>query len=327
MSELRKDPVINRWVITLDDKTFTPHPDSEFINGLSENEPACPFCPGNEDKTPHTITEKKDSSGAWSIRVIPNNNPYLKVETPLQRKSIGIFDYVTGMGANEVIIETPKHNLDIDTMPLNAVADVIKTYADRINDLKNDTRLEYVLIFKNRGKRAGGHIEHAHSQLMALPVIPKKVQEEVDSAEAYFKLKKHCVYCDLVANEIQMKDRVVVENASFLCVTPFASRLPFEMWIIPKRHDSHFGNINNDEIQGLSEILKDSLRRMNKALSFPAYNYIIHTSPQKAGSLEHYHWHVEIVPRIKSLAGFEWGSGFYINPTLPEETAGYLRSL
>jgi UDPglucose--hexose-1-phosphate uridylyltransferase len=261
------------------------------------------------------------------VRVVPNNNPYLRVETPLQKKGIGIFDMVSGTGANEVIIEMPEHNTDIDSMPEERVASIIKTYAARMNDLKNDIRLEYVLVFKNRGRRAGGHLDHAHSQLMALPVVPKRVQEEIDCAKEFFTFKNRCIYCDLVDNELMMKDRVVSETEFFLCITPFASRSPFEMWILPKAHKSHFSDIDPKEIEDFAFVLKDSIRRMNKALKNPAYNYIIHTSPQKSPKLEHYHWHIEISPRIKSLAGFEWGSGFYINPTIPEETAAFLRNL
>jgi len=328
MSEIRKDPIVNRWVITLDDKTFVPIADSEFSKDvLPEQDDLCPFCPGNEGKTPFSISEVKDKSGKWKVRVIPNNNPYLKVETPMYRKGVGIFDMISGTGANEIFIETPLHNADMDTLAIEQISDVIKSYRSRFLDLKNDTRIEYILIFKNRGIRAGGHLSHLHSQLMALPVIPKNVAEEIDSAKQYYDFKKRCIYCDLVDNEIQMKDRVVKESEYFICITPYASTSPFEMWIVPKQHKSHFSAIDDKEAADLAYVLKDAVYRLNKALNRPAYNYMIHTTPLKMPNLDHYHWHIELLPRIKSIAGFEWGSGFYINPTIPEESAEYLRNI
>ncbi|MEI7542361.1 MAG: galactose-1-phosphate uridylyltransferase [bacterium] len=327
MSELRKDPVINRWVITLDDKSFKPQADSKIPANLSDKDSSCALCPGNEDKTGKNILSVNDPDGKWKVRVIPNNHPYLRVETPLKKKGVGIFDVISGTGANEIIVDTPLHNVDFDKMDVSRVVDVIRTYKDRILDLKNDTRLEYVLIFKNRGERAGSNSQHLHSQLMALPVIPKKITEEMDASKEYFNFKKRCVYCDLVDNEIHMKERIVRETERFVCITPFASQTPFEMWIIPKTHASHFYKLSENEEADLAIILKDSITRLNKALNYPSYNYMIHTTPVKQQDIDHYHWHIEIMPRVKSIAGFEWGSGFYINPTLPEEAADFLRKV
>jgi UDPglucose--hexose-1-phosphate uridylyltransferase len=327
MSELRKDPVINRWVITLDDKSFKPQIDSKIPDNLPDIDPACPFCPGNEDKTGKTIYQVSGKADKWNVRVIPNNNPYLKVETQLKKKGVGIFDVISGTGANEIIIDTPVHNADFDKMEVSNVAEVIKTYKNRILDLKNDTRLEYVLIFKNRGLRAGSNTHHLHSQLMALPVVPKRVTEEMEASQEYYKFKKRCVYCDLVDNELIMKDRIVKESEFFVAITPFASQTPFEMWIIPRQHNSHFHNLSDAEAADMGYIMKDVIFRLNKSLNYPSYNYMIHTSPIKDADVSHYHWHLEIMPRVKSIAGFEWGSGFYINPTLPEEAAAFMRGL
>jgi UDPglucose--hexose-1-phosphate uridylyltransferase len=327
MSELRKDPVINRWVITLDDKDFTPLADATIPSGLPARDPLCPFCPGNEDKSGREIYAIKDKSGAWRVRVIPNNRPYLKVETQLKKQGKGIFDIISGTGANEVIVEAPVHNVDLDSLDQAHVQDIVTVYRDRILDLQKDMRLEYMLIFKNRGRQAGAVNWHLHSQLMALPVIPKKVQEEMDSAKVYFDFKKRCVYCDLVDNELLMKERVVKETDHFVVITPFASQACFEMWIIPKKHGCHFHRIDLNQLKDLAAVLKDAVMRLNKALNNPCYNYMIHTAPIKDGDLGHYHWHIEILPRIKSIAGFEWGSGFYINPTLPEDAAAYLRGM
>ena len=327
MSELRKDPVINRWVITLDDKSFKPQTDSKIPSNLPEKDDTCALCPGNEEKTGKTILSLNDAANKWKVRVIPNNHPYLTVETQLKKKGVGIFDVISGTGANEIIVDTPLHNADFDKMELARVADVFRAYKDRIMDLRNDTRLEYVLIFKNRGVRAGSNSCHLHSQLMALPVVPKKVIEEMDASKEYFDFKKRCVYCDLVDNELQMKDRVVKETEYFVCITPFASQTPFEMWIIPKAHASHFHKLSDVQSADMAYITKDAITRLNKALNYPSYNYMIHTTPIKQPDQDHYHWHLEIMPRVKSIAGFEWGSGFYINPTLPEEAADFMRKV
>ncbi len=327
MSELRKDPVINRWVITLDDKDFAPLADARVPRGLPMHDPVCPFCPGNEEKSSREICSIRSKDGAWNVRVIPNNRPYLKVETQLKKHGKGIFDVISGTGANEVIIEAPGHNVDLDSLEHAQVIDIINTYKDRIIDLQKDTRLEYILIFKNRGLNAGASSWHLHSQLMAMPVIPKKVQEEMDSAKEYFGFKKRCVYCDLVDSELLMKERVVKETEHFAVITPFASQACFEMWIIPKRHSCHFHKIDPTQVKDLAAALKDTILRLNRALNYPSYNYMVHTAPVKEGELGHYHWHIEILPRIKSIAGFEWGSGFYINPTPPEEAASFLRRI
>jgi UDPglucose--hexose-1-phosphate uridylyltransferase len=327
MSELRKDPVINRWVITLDDKNFVPHPEYRIPSGLPEKDPLCPFCPGNEDKTGKTISLVKGKNAEWSVRVIPNNNPYLKVETELKKKGVSIFDVISGTGANEVIIETPCHNCDIDGLETGHVADILKTYRERMADLLRDSRLEYILIFRNRGLKAGAHVIHPHSQLMGLPVVPLRVNEEMESAKHYHDFKKRCVYCDIIENESQMGQRVIKESEFFLAIAPFASRTCFETWILPKNHRAHFHKADDRELKDLALVLKDTIGRINRALGKPCYNYMIHTAPAKQGDLDYFHWHIELLPRVKSMAGFEWGSGFDINPVLPEEAAEYLRNL
>jgi UDPglucose--hexose-1-phosphate uridylyltransferase len=327
MSELRKDPATNRWVITLDDKSFKPQTDSKLSGEIPEHDGACPFCTGNEDKTGKTIYSVNDMDGKWKVRVIPNNNPYLKVETQLKKHGVGIFDVISGTGANEVIIETGRHDMDFERFEPADIEDIFRTYRDRILDLRRDSRIEYILIFKNRGARAGAKTAHLHSQLMALPIVPEKVSEELKSSAQYYEFKGRCVYCDIIENELMLKDRVIKESEHFVTVAPFASQTPFETWIFPKDHAAHFHKLSNIELKEVAIALKDAVTRLNKALNHPSYNYMIHTAPIKEGDLEHYHWHIEILPRIKPVAGFEWGSGFFINPTLPEEAAAYMRKL
>ncbi|HNZ28857.1 MAG TPA: galactose-1-phosphate uridylyltransferase [Candidatus Goldiibacteriota bacterium] len=327
MSEFRKDPLSNRWIITLDDKNFVPTTGRALPEDLPVKDDICPFCPGNEDKTGKEIHRVSQPKDGWSIRVIPNNNPYLQVETQLKKKGDAVYDIIAGTGANEVIIETPAHNADLENLTDAHAAELIKVYRARMSDLLKDDRLEYILIFKNKGSRAGANLAHPHSQLMAMPVIPKTISDEMTEAQQYYGFKTRCPFCDTLESELASRSRLVKETENFISFVPFASRTPFEMWIMPKHHTSHFHHINDNMCAQLGSLLKDSITRVNKALNYPPYNYMIHTAPSKSPDIPFFHWHIEILPRVKSIAGFEWGSGFYINPTLPEESAEYLRGL
>jgi len=327
--ELRKDPITGRWVIIATDRAKRP---TDFVRDRVEIRGSgfCPFCPGNESKTPPEIhSYRKDGSArntpGWSLRIVPNKFPALGIEGTLNRQGQGLYDKMNGIGAHEVIIETPDHLQTLATMPVRAVEDVLWAYRDRILDLKKDRRFKYVLIFKNHGDAAGASLEHTHSQLIALPVVPKRVREEVDCAKEYYSYKERCIFCDIIAQEKEDGARVIAENQSFIAVAPYAPRFPFEMWIVPKVHQSAFEESQKHEFEQLAAMLKDMLTRLDKVLDSPAYNHIIHTSPIPEASNDYYHWHLEIMPKLTKVAGFEWGTGFYINPTPPEESAKFLR--
>lgn len=327
MSEIRKDPIVDRWIITLDDKYFAPSFTSSIPSNLPQNDNSCPFCPGNESKIGKIIYEVKNENNEWKVRVVPNNRPYLTVEKQLKRQGKGIFDVISGTGANEVIIESPLHNVDIDNLNVQDITYLIKTYIERILDLRKDKRFEYIIIFKNRGPEAGGKLLHPYSQLIALPVVPKRISEEIASSAKYYELKNRCIFCDIIDNELSFNERIVKETENYIVIAPFASRVSFELWILPKFHLSHFFNITNEQIYELSTVLKDTIYRLNKSLNRPSYNYMIHTAPIKLDEIPYYHWHIEIMPRIKSTEGFEWGTGFYINPTLPEDIVKFLKKI
>jgi UDPglucose--hexose-1-phosphate uridylyltransferase len=245
----------------------------------------------------------------------------------LNREGEGIYDKMNGIGAHEVVIETPRHSETLATMPLGSVEHVLTAYRDRIVDLRNDQRLRYVLVFKNHGVAAGASLEHSHSQLIALPIIPRRVAEEIEGAKNYFNYKDRCVFCDIIRQELQQKRRVILENKAFLSVAPFASRFPFETWILPKTHYPCYEKMESSLYEQAAQILSETLKRMNRVLNDPPYNYVIHTSSFSGLESEHYHWHIEIMPKLTKVAGFEWGTGFYINPTPPEEAAEYLREV
>ena len=290
----------------------------------------CPLCEGNEDRTPPEIVAFRDNgtppnSPGWTLRVVPNKFPALRIEGELNREGEGIYDKMNGIGAHEVVIETPRHEETLVTLPLKNVENILLAYRERIIDLRRDQRLRYVLVFKNHGVAAGASLEHPHSQIIALPIIPRRVSEEIEGAKTYFNYKDRCVFCDIIRQELQQKRRIITENKSFLSIAPFASRFPFETWILPKIHHPSFEHMAFSQYEQAAQILSDTLQRMNRVLADPPYNYIIHTSSFPQVDAEHYHWHFEIMPKLTKVAGFEWGTGFYINPTPPEEAAEYMR--
>src|SRR5208283_4752432 len=191
---------------------------------------------------------------------------------------------------------------------------------DRMEDLKRDTRFQYTLIFKNEGLLAGATLEHSHSQIIALPIVPIQVQEEINGSKQHYDMKERCIFCDIIRQEIHAGTRVVVQTPLFVALAPYAPRSPFETWILPKTHVSGFAFSSNEDFKDLARILQDILRRSDRALLNPPYNYVIHTSPFRDDRNDYYHWHIEIMPKLTNVAGFEWGSGFYINPTPPEDT-------
>ena len=329
MPELRKDPITGRWVIIATDRAKRP---TDFVREKVQIHGSgfCPFCYGNEGKTPPEIHAYRSDGSAkdgpgWTLRIVPNKFPALGIEGTLNRQGEGLYDKMNGIGAHEVIIETPEHSLTLATMPVRRVEDVLWAYRDRILDLKKDRRFKYILIFKNHGEAAGASLEHTHSQLIALPVVPKRVREEVDSAKDYYNFKERCIFCDIIRQELEDTVRVAAENQAFITLAPYAPRFPFEMWIVPRVHQSAFEESQKHEFEQLAAMLKDMLMRLDKVLDSPAYNYIIHTSPAPEVSNDYYHWHLEIMPKLTKVAGFEWGTGFYINPTPPEESAKFLR--
>ena len=328
MPELRKDPITGRWVIISTDRAKRP---VDFLREpVAKKGGFCPFCTGNEDKTPHEILAYRpngsgSNSPGWSLRVVPNKFPALGIEGDLARQGEGLFDKMNGVGAHEVIIETPDHESSLAGLPDKRIEDVLWAFRDRMLDLKKDKRFRYILIFKNHGEPAGASLEHSHSQLIALPIVPIQVREEADGAKSYYANKERCIYCDIISQEIASGTRVITDTPGFLTIAPYAPRFPFETWILPKQHESAFENSPSGHYEGLARALKDILLRMNQALENPSYNLVIHTSPVMEATNDFYHWHIELMPKLTKVAGFEWGTGFYINPTPPEEAAQFLR--
>ena len=328
MPELRKDPVLGRWIIIARERGKRP---SDFvIDETPVNGGFCPLCPGNENTTPGEVLvygrdNHAPNSPGWKVRVVPNKYPALVIEGDLNREGEGLYDRMNGIGAHEVIVESPHHEDVFSHLPVDHMRLVFKAFKERIVDLEQDERFRYVLVFKNFGKAAGASLEHSHSQLVALPVLPRKIESELAGAATYYNYKERCLYCDIIRQEIKQDVRVVCKNDFFITITPFAPRTPFEMWILPIKHSSAYHQQNDEQLASLAEIFSESLCRLDACIPNVPYNFVLHTQPLRSQHMDHFHWHFEIVPKLTSIAGFEWGSGFYINPMPPEEAASYLR--
>ncbi len=330
MSELRKDPIVGRWVIIASDRGRRPNAfgagREPFPKGI------CPLCPGNEHLTPPEIVairgdrSEPDTPG-WHARDSPHRAPAREVEGELERRGFGLFDQMSGVGAHEVLVESPHHGTELADLDAEAFRNVLLLFLERMVDLRKDRRLRYLLLFKNHGSEAGASLEHTHSQIIAMPIVPRQVAEEIEGAEQHFRRKERCIFCDLIDQEQRERLRVVSDTGHFIVLQPFASRCPFETWILPKRHSSDFDDMAAEEIDALGSVFRDTLRRLKSALDDPSYNFVVHSGPLQEERLSHFHWHIEIMPKLTHVAGFEWGSGFFINPTAPEEAARFLREV
>ena len=333
MPELRKNPVTKEWVIVATERGQRPKDFgavSEDPGLRNEFEEKCPFCTGNEGMTPPEVlayrrSGRKDGPGWW-VRVVPNKYPALAIEGDLDRKGYGMYDRMNGVGAHEVIVETPLHNKCIAMIAPHEAEEVIWAYRERYMDLRKDSRFKYILIFRNHGKAAGASLAHPHSQLIAVPFVPSLIRLELMGARDYHLYRERCIYCDMIQQEVQYGKRVVSENERFVAFEPFAPQFAFETWILPKRHNPHFENEDRDGVRLFAQILQGTLLTIGKTLNYPPYNYTLHTAPFELGPDQVFHWHLQIMPRLAIAAGFEMGTGIYINTVPPEDAAEYLRA-
>ena len=332
MSQMRKDIFTGGWVIVAETNTVTPA-DFDFKRFTREAR-FCPFCETNEASTqPEVFAIRNPASSpngpGWSVRVVPNSNPRLRIEGQLGRRAEGFHDLMNGVGAHEIIVETPRHDRSLHELEIHEIADVIKAHAARVTDLEKDKRMRYVLIFKNHGQEAGAHtISHSISQLMALAVTPRSIKTKLTVARDYFAVKERCIYCDVLQQELSDQRRLIAENADFAAFAPFASRFPFEMGVFPKSHSSAFGRITNGQIENLARILREVLQKLDQTLGGPPYNLLLQDRPflrPRAGYWntieDDFHWHLQILPQIVRVTGLEWASWFFYNPVPPEIAA------
>lgn len=341
MSELRFDPIANRWVIIAPERRQSPDELVMPAPGEGERVSAdCPFEYGREDRSPHEILvvhrQRPAASGPnWQVRVVPHRFPVLRVEGAVEREGMGIYDRVAGVGAHEVVVESPDHRRETADLTVDELMQVLIACRARLVDLRRDQRLRYIHIFKNRGRAAGARLSHPHWQVIATPVIPTVVIQELKAARDHYRAKERCLFCDLIRHEQRLGERVALETARYVAVCPYASAHPFETWILPVEHRHDVADASDDELRGLAIILRDLLRRVRVLLADPPYSLALHTIPSphpRAGqpaywsTIEHdYHWHLELVPHITRPAGFEWATGLTVNPTPPEEAARFLK--
>ncbi len=333
MPQLRRDPVTREWVIIAAERSRRP---SDFkvgeeMRGKSVFSPTCPFCPGNELMTPGEVLGYRWSSPTsntpgWAVRAVPNKFPALQVEGEFDRTGYGMYDMMSGIGAHEVIIECPEHDKTLTDVSLDQAELVFKSYQDRCKDLSPDSRFKYIMVFRNQGRVAGASLEHAHSQLIALPMVPRNVIEKMEGAARYYEFRERCVYCDMIKQETSYGERVVCENEQFIAFCPFASKYPFETWVAPKLHRRNFVQESKQNIRLFAALVQETLQRITLCLPSTAYNFTLHTSPINQDIDKDFHWHLSIMPRLTVNAGFEMGTGIHINVTSPEDAAKYLRS-
>jgi UDPglucose--hexose-1-phosphate uridylyltransferase len=321
MSVFRRDPITGRWTILIPERgpAFATAPPKTTPDAAHKT--FCPFCPGNETKTPNETFAIKDENGHWLVRSVPNKFPILDAAARPDPMTDGPHDKMGGFGIHEVVIETPNHHGRFATHSIVEARAVVSAWWSRLTEIGRDPRVKYVLLFRNHGARAGASLAHPHSQIIALPILPKLVREENEQARRYYEWKERCVFCDMAREEARQGVRLIDETPRFVSFTPYASRFAYEIWILPKEHRPRFEDLIEDERNELADLLRLTLKRLDLALDDPPFNLLLHTTPCHEGESPHYHWHFEIMPRLASIAGFEWGTGFYLNPVLPEDAA------
>lgn len=328
MSEWRADPVTGQWTIVADD---LPLARRDFVlDGTSKPlDLPCPFCEGHEQTAGHEILAVRDGTPAngpsWSLRVVPNRVPALRVEAGDSGAEEGLFQHRPGLGAHEVVIETPRHDHSWFTMSAEELARVLAAWRFRIADLRRDGRMKAAVAFKNHGVEAGARLTHAHSQVIATPILPPALARETEAAKRHHEASGTCLFCDLIASERAAAVRVVAESAEAIVLAPYASRTPFALWLLPLMHQGRFDEATPEDLAAVAELLRQVLEQVGRELETPAFNAVLHTAPFDEPADGTYHWHLEIVPRVLRANGLDVGADLAINPVPPEKAARVLR--
>jgi UDPglucose--hexose-1-phosphate uridylyltransferase len=330
MSELRRDPITGRYVIVAPERLLAraaferPAPVGAMGGDM------CPFCEGQEWVAGRELLawrppdSPRDGRG-WQVRVVVNREPALRIENRLGEAADPLFQTFGGIGAHEVIIETPDHGATFATMSVEQVQRVLWAWRERMRDLRRDTRLKSFLIVKSVGERAGSTLDHPHSQLLAMPLVPQHLEDEILGARAYHASTTTCVFCEVVAHELESGERVIGSDAETIAFTPFASRVPYESWVMTRRHEPVFDQLDDAALTAVATRLRDTMRRLDAALASPPHTVLLHSAPVGDDESESYDWHLEIIPRLLHVPGLAWDGGLHINPVSPEEAARELR--
>jgi len=330
MSEIRQNIATREWVIIANERAKRP---DDFVQKektdktISEYVETCPFCPGNEHLAPPETFSLRNDQGDWLVRSIPNKFAALSETENLTHQERGIIRRMSGAGIHEVIVETPKHHLVTALLDNHQVIQIIQAYKVRFLSALKDERMELVTIFKNHGSSAGTSLEHPHSQLIATPIVPQHIRSRIEEATRYYDDHRRCVYCDMLKEEINVNERIIFESSHFVAFTPYAALSPFHLWLLPKRHMSSFPQINDVEMQDFSNTLRVVLKKIYMGLNNPDFNYVIRSCPGPIKETPFFHWYLSIIPRVSLAAGFELGSGMFINTSVPEESADFLTNI
>lgn len=329
MPELRHNIITRHWVIIATERAKRP---DEFSRAQQGREPppkqlsTCPFCRGNESKTPKE-TYRSPAEGEWHVRAFPNKFPALAAEGEVTRRNVGIKRSITGVGIHEIVVETPDHGGTLALMGDGEVEQVVEAYLQRYRAALTHPHVESVIVFKNHGAAAGTSLEHPHSQLIATPVIPGEVRERLENALRFYDDSGQCIFCFTLQEEIEEGSRLVDGNEHFVAFVPFAALSPYHLWLFPRRHCASFGCIGEAEKVSLARLLRRVLGKLYQGLGNPDYNLVIRTAPKESEVVRYYHWYIAVVPRVTQTAGFELGSGMFVNVALPEESAQFLRGV
>lgn len=330
MTELRQNMATKEWVIIADERAKRPDDYIESHTHVTTEmqepfDPNCPFCPGNEERD--LEVEVMPANGPWQTRVVYNKYPALSREGELARTFDGVHRRIAGVGHHEIVVEHPRHNTTLALMTSEEIKYVLETFYSRGWSIRKDSRIEQIIYFKNHRERAGASLKHPHSQIIGLPVVPTDIRHRIEEARRYFDDFGECVFCVMMRDELQKKVRLVTENSHFVAFVLYAAPSPFHVWVLPRQHSVSFLYSQPDEIAALADILRIVSRKLYIGLNDPAYNLIIRSAPVKEISNDYLHWYVTIIPRLSRTAGFEMGSGMFINPALPEESAAFLRKV
>lgn len=329
MSELRLNRITGEWVIIAPERakrgSNLPRPVASIA--VPALDPSCPFCPGNESLSGDTLYSAPGDDGRWAVRSILNKfsalSPQGGVACSDGPGKVG--ETVNGVGLHEVLVETPHHDLSLAQLPVEQMQRVVEAYLDRFRHCYADPRVRHVIIFKNHGLDAGASQQHPHSQVVGIPIVPGQVMDRLEGAARFYAETGQCLACTMLANEYEARPRVVAENAHFVAFIPYAALSPYHLWIFPKVHAACFSSLPAGAVRDLAEILRTVLAKVHGLLANPPFNLVVRSLGPQEADAPHFHWYIPIVPRVIRTAGFELGTGMYINPSLPETSAQALR--
>lgn len=329
MSEIRRDVIKDRWVIVAGNRSERPF---DFASGDDSGpcrsyDAECPFCKGNEDQTPpekfSLSSDGEKECATWQVRVVNNKFPALDPSATTSSIDGDLESMMDGFGVHEVLIETPYHDQQLMTQEIDQIERILTSYQHRLNALNAKEEVQYVTIFKNKGRKAGASLHHPHTQILATPFIPELIQTELNQFSEYYRNHGRCLLCDLLRKEIEEDQRIILNTDNFVSFVPYAARVPYELTLAPKFHERSFAELGRERLVQFGQVLQDSLARLREVIGSAPYNFVLHTSPVASGA-ENYHWHLELTPRLTTPAGFEWGGGNFINPLSPEQASRQL---